>query len=179
MKNIILILIAFVGVYLGDGLAQGTAPESLKKQMKQLEFMSGRWKGEASIRQRDGTTMILNQEEIIQFKLDDTVLMIEGIGRTTTDNQIAFNALALISYDLKTNLYQMKSFVKDGSQTDAYFKVLNDHEYEWGFETPTKARLRYSITLNQAEQTWKETGEYSSDGTNWYPFITMNLRKIE
>nr|MCU0398082.1 hypothetical protein [Cyclobacteriaceae bacterium] len=61
--------------------------------------MSGRWKGEASIRQRDGSTLILNQEEIIQFKLDDTVLMIEGIGRTTTDNQIAFNALALISYD--------------------------------------------------------------------------------
>ncbi|MCU0398081.1 MAG: hypothetical protein MUC73_08255 [Cyclobacteriaceae bacterium] len=33
MKNIILILIAFAGVYLGDGMAQGTAPETLKKQM--------------------------------------------------------------------------------------------------------------------------------------------------
>jgi hypothetical protein len=179
MKNLVLIFMTLFGQYVGSLLAQGTAPESHKQEIQKLAYMAGKWKGEASIRQQNGTIMKINQEEDIQFKLDGTILLIEGTGRNPEDNKVVFNALAIVSYNSLTKEYALKSHVLDGNQTDAYFKVIEENHFEWGFETPTKAKIRYDIVLNPAQKTWVEKGAYSPDGTNWFAFIDMQLKKLD
>lgn len=177
MKSLFIITISFFGFMLAH--AQGTAPESLKQEMQKLSYMAGKWKGEASMRQPNGTMLRVNQEEDIQFKLDGTVLLIEGTGRNPVDNTISFNALAILSYSQQTREYKLKSYVMDGNQTDAYFKIVEEFHFEWGFELPTKAKIRYDLVLNPQKKSWLEKGEYSPDGNNWFPFIEMNLTKLE
>jgi len=175
MKSLIIILTYLLG--LTNVRAQGTAAENLKVEMKKLAYMAGKWSGEASMRQQNGTILKVNQEEIIQYKLDETVLLIEGTGRNN-EAAVVFNALALISYNQYSKSFAMKSHVMDGNQTDAYFKILSENNFEWGFETPAKAKIKYTIVLNTQEKSWAEKGEYSPDGTTWYPFMEMNLKKV-
>ncbi|MDL5049458.1 DUF1579 family protein [Oscillatoria amoena NRMC-F 0135] len=159
--------------------AQGTAPVNLKQEMQKLAYMAGKWKGEASMRQPNGTLLKVNQEEDIQFKLDDTILVIEGTGRNPEDGKISFNAFAIVSYDQQKKEFKMKSHVMNGGQTDAYFKVLEQNHFEWGFETPQKAKIKYDILLNPSDKSWIEKGDYSTDGNMWYPFIDMKLTKLD
>lgn len=176
MKTLFVILIALAGVTISH--AQGTASEEHLKEMKKLAYMEGKWSGEASMRQQNGTVLKVNQEENIQYKLDGTVLLVEGTGRSQdAGNAIVFNALAIVSYNPHTKTFSMKSHVLDGNQTDAYFKILSDNNFEWGFETPTKAKIKYTIVLDPQANTWNEKGSYSPDGSMWYPFLEMNLKK--
>ncbi|QOI98334.1 MAG: hypothetical protein HRU69_12910 [Flammeovirgaceae bacterium] len=177
MKSLIIIAITFLGTLLAK--AQGTAPEGLKQEMQKLAFMAGKWRGVAAIRQPNGTLLKVNQEEDVQFKLDGTVLLIEGIGRNTVDNSISFNALAILSFNQQTKEYVFKSYVMDGNQTDAYFKIIEENHFEWGFDLPTKAKIRYDLVLNPQKKLWFEKGEYSPDGNTWFPFIEMTLTKLE
>jgi hypothetical protein len=174
MKTLIIILITFGGLSLAR--AQGTAPDNIKSEMQKLAYMAGKWKGEASMRQPNGTLIKVSQEEDIQYKLDGTILLIEGTGRNA-DGKVAFNALGIISYKPDMDSFGMKSHVQDGKQTEAYFKVLKENNFEWGFTIANNARIRYIITLNPQEKSWVEKGEYSPDGTAWYPFMEMNLTK--
>lgn len=177
MKSLIIIVITFLGTVLAQ--AQGTAPEGLKQEMQKLAFMAGKWRGVAAIRQPNGTLLKVNQEEDIQFKLDGTVLLIEGTGRNTDNNSISFNALAILSYSQQTQEYKFKSYLVDGNQTDAYFKIIEENHFEWGFELPTNAKIRYDLVLNPQKKSWLEKGEYSPDGITWFPFIEMTLTKLE
>ncbi|MBX2966224.1 MAG: hypothetical protein KF845_08780 [Cyclobacteriaceae bacterium] len=173
----ILTLVSLLGLTLAK--AQGTAPENLKQEMQKLAYMAGKWKGEASIRQQNGTLLNINQEEDIQYKLDGTVLLIEGTGRNPENNAVVFNALAVVSYNQYTKEFKMKSHVMDGNSTEAYFKIIEENHVEWGFETPQKAKIRYNIVLKPENKSWVEKGEYSPDGNTWYPFMEMKLTKLD
>ncbi|GCC50649.1 DUF1579 domain-containing protein [Chryseotalea sanaruensis] len=146
-----------------------------KQEMKKLVYMAGDWKGEANIRDQSGVLKVA-QTEHIEFKLDSLVLNIEGIGRE--GEKITFHALANINYDVTTQAFQFRSYVKEGFSTNAYFKILEENKFEWGFDIPSGGKSRYTIILNPSTKTWKEVGEYSRDGQQWYNFIEMNLTKI-
>lgn len=177
MKSLILIALIMLGMKCAK--AQGTAPESLKQELQKLSYMTGKWKGEASMRQPNGTLLKVNQEEEIQFKLDGTILVIEGTGRNPEDGKVLFNALAIVSFDQQKKEFKMKSHVMNGNQTDAYFKIQEENHFEWGFDLPNNSKVRYNIKLNPDAKSWIEKGEYSPDGNMWYPYIEMNLTKLE
>lgn len=182
MKHVLIICALFLGLAIGHTHAQGSgkASEVLKQEMKKLAYFAGKWKGEAIAKQRNGPDTKIIQEEEIQFKLDNTVLVIEGTGRNPGNlNEIVFNALAVVSYDETTQAYQLRSHLMDGKKTDAYFKVLAENQFEWGFDIPNNAKIRYHIKLNPQNKTWHETGEYSPDGTAWYSFIELKLTKLD
>lgn len=169
-----------LGLMVSRAHAQGPAPEVVKQEMQKLAYMAGKWSGEASMRRGNTPPVKVLQEENIQFKLDGTILLIEGTGRSTeAGNPIVFNALAVISYNQYTKQFNMKSHVMDGNSTEAYFKIVGENHFEWGFETPQKAKIRYDIVLNPSDKSWVEKGEYSPDGTTWYPFIEMKLTKVD
>ena len=169
-----------LGLMVSRAHAQGPAPEAMKQEMQKLAYMAGKWSGEASMRRGNTPPVKVLQEENIQFKLDGTILLIEGTGRSTeTGNPIVFNALAIISYNHHTKEFKMKSHVMDGNSTEAYFKIVGENHFEWGFETPQKAKIRYDIVLNPSDKSRIEKGEYSPDGTTWYPFIEMKLTKLD
>lgn len=177
MKSLLITAITFLGLVFAQ--AQGTAPESLKQEMQKLAYMAGKWKGEASMRQQNGSMIQVNQEEDIQFKLDGTILVIEGTGRNPQDGKVSFNAYAIVSFDQQKKEFKLKSHVMNGNQTDAYFKILEENHFEWGFEVANNAKIRYNIKLNPSDKSWIEKGEYSPDGNMWYPFIDMKLTKLD
>jgi hypothetical protein len=182
MKNLLLICAIFLGLTIGHTQAQGLgkASDALKNEMQKLEYFTGKWKGEAIAKQRNGPDTKIIQDENIYFKLDNTILIFEGTGRNPQNlNEITFNAFAVVSYDEHKKEFKMTSHLKDGSQTQAYFKVLGENHFEWGFDVQNNAKMRYDIKLDPKAKTWYETGEYSPDGATWYPFITLNLTKVD
>lgn len=151
--------------------------KTCKEQMNLLSFFTGKWKGDATITQQGGLVVQVAQEETIEYKLDSLILQFEGIGRRKNDlTKISFHALAYVSYNAMKNNYEMKSFLMDGKQTEAFFKVVDKNKYDWGFDV-TGGKIVYHITVDQTARKWNEKGEFSPNGIQWYPFFEMNLTK--
>jgi hypothetical protein len=182
MKHLFITCALFLGLAIGHTHAQGLgkASDALKQEMQKLAYFAGKWKGEAIAKQRNGPDTKVIQEENIQYKLDNTLLLIEGTGRNPDNlNEIVFNALAVVNYDEVSKQFKFRSHLKDGKQTDAYFKVISENHFEWGFDVPNNAKIRYFITLDPKAKTWDEIGEYSADGATWYSFIQLKLTKLD
>jgi hypothetical protein len=149
-----------------------------REQMKALSYLVGNWKGTATIQQQGGATIKVNQEEKVQWQLDSLLISVEGIGRDPVTNKQNFHAFALLSYNQPTQQLAMRSHTHEGRQTDAYFKILEPNHFEWGFDLPgNRGKIRYTILLSEKDKTWKEKGEFLQDGTQWYPFLNMELTK--
>lgn len=173
-----LICAIMLGLTLGRSNAQGSPPEAAKEKMKKLAFMAGRWKGEATISQRGGAPIKVIQEEKIEWQLDSLLITFEGTGRTITDpTKVSFHAFAVINFNITTQSYNMRSFLMDGKQTDAYFTEVGENKFDWGFDVPG-GKIIYHITLDPVNKKWNEKGEFSSDGTQRFPFFEMNLTKL-
>lgn len=152
--------------------------QTCRLQMRPLSSLAGRWKGEAIITQQGGVTVTVNQEENIEFRLDSLVLQIEGIGKSKSDPaRISFHALGFVSYHASRQCLEMKSFLKDGKQTDAFFRITDTNQFDWGFDVPG-GKILYHITIDPVLKTWNEIGKFSPDGTRWFPFFEMKLTKL-
>ena len=173
MKTIIFSLI-IMGFHL-DLIAQRPdfSPQC-KEAMQQLAALAGDWKGTATMQTQNGP-MTLDQSEHIEWKLDGLLLAIEGIGRQK--DAIQFHAFAVINFDPFTKQFKFKSFVKEGYATDAYFKVQQENQFEWGFDISSGGKSKHTIVLDREKKTWYESGEYSRDGTTWMKFIELNLTR--
>jgi hypothetical protein len=148
-----------------------------RENLRKLDFMTGNWKGEATIQQRGSAPIKVVQEEKIEWRLDSLLLTVEGTGRDPLTKKVNFHAFAIIAYNQQTKQLGMKSFTMEGRQTEAYFNVVADNQYTWGFDVPT-GKIKYSITISPQAKTWVEKGEFSPDGTQWFPFMEMNLTKL-
>src|SRR5262245_35869613 len=78
--------------------------------MKKLEFMVGKWSGEARLHQGAGDPVLLTQTEEVQYKLNGLILIIEGVGQNKADGQLALQALGIVSYDDESGTYRMRAF---------------------------------------------------------------------
>jgi hypothetical protein len=117
--------------------------------------------------------------EKIEFKLDNTILLVEGIGKSmdaTQNEAVVHHAFAILSYDVATQTYKFKTYLKDGRATDAWFNILGENKYAWGFDVPN-GKIRYHIMIDPQKKTWNEVGEFSQDGTQWFKFFNMDLVK--
>lgn len=178
MKTKFIILLCLCA---GSAVAQAPVSNQFKEKMNALSGWVGRWKGEGSMMTPTGETRKSMVDERIESKLDGAILLVEGIGKYNDANNvevIVHHAMAVVSYDAVANQYKMKSWLKDGKSTDAWFNVIDKNQYQWGFEGAF-GKTRYSIVLDPAKKTWYETGEFSKDGTTWRKFFEMNLTKIE
>ncbi|HMR57634.1 MAG TPA: hypothetical protein PLM56_06765 [Cyclobacteriaceae bacterium] len=159
-----------------QAIAQPNVAEH-RKQMAPLQNFVGKWHGVAKVQQPGEGMITINQEENVNWELDSLLLRIEGIGKDPASKKISFHAFAIISFNSATQQLTMRSYTHEGRQVDAYFKVLGSDKFEWGFDTPGKqGMVRYTITISDGNK-WLEKGEYSPNGTQWMPFITMELVK--
>lgn len=153
----------------------------IKSEMQNLSFWAGHWQGESVAQMGPGQSSKSIVNEYIQFKLDSTVLLIEGIGTLPAEidaNQSkVHHALAILSYNAEKNQFEFKSHLYDGRSTEAWFKHLGENKFLWGFDTP-QGKIRYHLLLDPKDKTWKETGEFSRDGNQWMQFMEMNLTKV-
>ncbi len=179
MKAILIALCAFTSLWCGSLIAQ-TSESPNKEKMRLFTNWVGKWKGEGSMKMGAGEAKKSNVTEKIESKLDGTILLIEGLGKSSTNEDlVVHHALAVLSYDVTSNQYKFKSYLKDGRSTDAWLNSTGENSFQWGFDIPGRGKTRYSIQIDPTKQTWNEIGEYSADGSTWSKFFEMSLTKVE
>ena len=141
--------------------------------MDHLKHLEGTWSGSGWSMSQDGTRSEFDQTERILLKLDGIAMVVEGIGRYKGSEEIAFNALAVFTYDLENEQYDIRSYLASGESTSATGNFVGDN-FIWSIIVPG-GTVRYTMKAN--ESTWHEYGEFSSDGNQWYKFMEMNLSK--
>src|SRR5215472_4659358 len=107
--------------------------ETQRTAMKRLDFLVGKWSGEGRIFRSTGQTVNFVQTEDVQYKADGLILMIEGVGRTTSEAKVVLHALALITFDDQQNTYRMRAF-NDGRWMETQLNPLEQGKgFSWGF----------------------------------------------
>jgi hypothetical protein len=143
-----------------------------REAMKKLDFLAGKWSGEALVTRGPGDPMKLLQTEEVQFKMDGLVMLVEGAGRGS-DGQIAFRALATISYDDTTATYRFRAY-HDGHYLDTELNVT-PRGFAWGYAAgPVK--VSNTMRLNEKGE-WAETTETTVSSSPPRKSVEMTLRR--
>jgi hypothetical protein len=167
MKRIFIFAIAIFITNLS--FSQSVESDSLSKaKISELEFMVGNWKGKGWMMGPDGQKSEFDQTEKIQFKLDSTMVLIEGLGKS--QGEVVHNALALVTYDKAEEKLVFRSYLQNGRSGEFPAEMKGGKLY-W-FPNPN---VRYIIGINEQGQ-WYETGEFKR-GENWNQFFEMTLDK--
>lgn len=166
-----------VGILLtGTGFAQSPENESAvvkqKEMLGRLEFMNGRWRGDAWSISPTGEKIDLTQTERVGPMLDGIVKVVEGRGYDK-DGKVAFNAFAVISYDVTNGKYSMRSY--SGGRSGDYKFAPTDEGFIW--EIPMgSAVIRYTAKVSDGE--WFEYGERIVGDQKGFRFFEMKLKRI-
>ena len=159
------------------GFAQMDFSKQSQEKLAVLDLMVGTWEGTGYMMTPSGKETS-NVKESIQYKLDNTILYIEGRGTKTMEDgssEIVHDAVGIISYNSFTKAYEMNSFISKGLSTKANVEIKDGNNIIWWYKAGP-ATIRYS--MNFENDTWTEKGERSMDGENWQQFFEMQLKKI-
>jgi len=130
--------------------------ESQRSAMKKLEFLVGKWSGEARVFRLTNQPVELVQTEEAYYKLDGLLLIIEGIGRNRSDGKTALQALGVVSYDDETGTYRMRAY-NDGRYLETELTLSDSGKgISWGFtlgEVKTSSVLRINEKCQWTEIT--------------------------
>jgi len=144
--------------------------------MKKLGFLVGTWNGEARLLRGPGEWMDLHQSEEAQYKLDGLILVIEGVGRTKSDEQSVLQALGVISFDDETETYRIRAF-NDGRFLESEVTLLGqDKAISWGFalgQTTTQSVLR----INESGE-WTELTEIKIGSEPSKTLLELRVRRV-
>lgn len=159
--------------------AQDYDPASLEA-MEALRFLEGKWKGKSWSRTREGERIEGRVVEIVESKLNGSILTLEGLGSSGDPEaegaKLDHHAFAVIHFDPDRGQYRMHSY-KDGKFLDAELAMTGEDAARWRFAVPNGGRVRFDIALDEAGR-WTETGEWSADGETWMPFFGMTLERV-
>jgi hypothetical protein len=164
------VLVALVG-------ASGATAQEPKHvaEMKRLDFLVGRWQGEARYQMGPGQQQTVSQTEIVETKLGGAVLAVEGIGKAGGE-RVVHHAFAVLAYDAKAGRFTLRAHKADGSVIDVEPQV-GDRTLVWGFPDPRAGQIRYTVRLTERGE-WHEVGEASRDGATWHKFMEMTLARV-
>jgi hypothetical protein len=104
MKNtLILLILTLTGAVLP---AQDHDNTVQREAMKKLAFLEGKWSGPANMMVYGQGNQVIDQTEIIEFRLGGTILVIEGLGKSTDGaSKTVHHAFAVVSYDEVAQIY--------------------------------------------------------------------------
>jgi hypothetical protein len=153
----LILLLGMVAAGMAQQQIQNPDLEKQRTAMKKLGFLTGTWSGEAHVQRGTGDPVTLAQTEEVQYKLDGLVLVIEGTGRTPTDQTPALQALGIISYDDATETYHIRAW-NDGRFLESEVQLLDDGKsLRWGFGVG-EIRSRSVLKIDKDGQ-WTEVAE--------------------
>src|SRR5215470_16977879 len=131
--------------------------EAQRLAMKKLDFLVGRWTGEARMARGPGETKELVQTEEAGYKLDGLILVIEGVGLAKSTGAPVLQAFGIISYEDETQTYRMRAF-NDGRFLETEIKLLEEGKgMTWGF-TLGEIRTKSLLRINEPGE-WTELHE--------------------
>jgi hypothetical protein len=143
--------------------------------MRRLDFLVGKWAGEARVLRGFGIMVELIQTEEAQFKLDGLVLLIEGVGVSKSSGRPVLQALGIISYDDEGSAYRMRAF-NDGRFLESEVQLIAEsRQLTWGFalgEIKTHSVLR----INERGE-WTEFGEITIGAQPPKKLIELAVRR--
>lgn len=168
-----LLLACLLGV-LCSSYAFAQDASSAKAEMEKLEKWVGNWEGEGWQMGESRQRTQFKVEEKVASKLNGLALMVEGVG-SGKDGYVGHNAIGMIYYDINKRVFQFNSVTQEGTSSFTELKINKDGAYVWGFDVPG-GKVEFTIEVDG--ENWVEKGAYS-DGTNWYPFLEMKLKKVK
>lgn len=160
-----MLIISFITVR-----AQEKIPDSAsRQQITKLQFLAGEWQGEGWVMKNNGEKLYFKQTEKVQFKLDSTALLVEGLG--ISQGEVIHNALAIVRSASNEDGYNFYSFLSSNRSGEFRGELIGDKFFWYPDEN-----MRYTIFLNEKGQ-WYETGEIKR-GDTWILFFEMALDKV-
>jgi hypothetical protein len=168
-------LIFFVALAVSCAAQQTPDLEAQRSAMKKLEFMVGKWAGEARIFRGPDNVVVMTQTEEAQYKLDGLVLVIEGVGKA--DGKPALQALGIVSYDDQSGTYHMRAF-NDGRFLETEVKLAEEGKgMTWGFALG-QIHMNSTMRIDQKGD-WTELHNIVIDGQapRKYMEVSVSRRK--
>lgn len=170
MKNKIILILIFMHFHIISWGQEYQTDSVAQAEITRLQFMLGRWEGTGWMMGMDGERHLFDQTEYIQFKVDSTLLLIEGRGRS--QGKTIHHALAVVSYDKQARNYIFQSYLSDGRNGSFEAELIGDKFYWYPNEM-----IRYVIGLNDQGK-WNEVGQMKRNDT-WFQFFEMTLDKMD
>lgn len=180
MKFLIFIPLLFTSIY--ACFSQNTSFPDTVKSVKDLSFMEGDWKGEGWIIGQDRVKKRFVQSESIHPKVGKQVLQVEGLGygidsSGNITDRVIHDAFGIISYNTELKAVTMISFSGKNDRMETAMMSVGDKRLQWSFGNESSGSIiRFKEDFSK-EGVWKEVGEFSRNGTDWYPFFEMILMK--
>lgn len=141
-----------------------------KESMKLLQKIIGNWEGEGWITNREtGKKESFKQKETIQFSLDSTIILINGVG--TENGKVIHDAFAVFSVNPEGGYY-FTSFLGNGL-SGKYDAIEKNGDIIWTIPTAS-GTVRYTIAIKNDQ--WVEKGIFETNGQS-YPFFETVLKR--
>ena len=142
------------------------------KKLTDFSFMTGQWEGTGTSYTREGSVEFKVVETIV-YAADSTTLLIKGLG--FDEQGINHHDAVGILYH-EDGAYHLHAFTKQGQNVIAYVTKTGDQSFDWGFDLPNGARIKYSASFT--EDSWEESGTYTTpDGAQSFPTVQMKLSR--
>jgi len=139
--------------------------------MERLAFMDGEWRGPAVTQTERGERRVTQTERIGPL-LGGTIKVIEGRG-FAAGSDIAFNAFAVLSFDVQKQAYEFRSYAQGYAGTFPFEATPTG--YVWS--TPARGgSVRYTATITST--TWNEVGDLIAGDKPPVRIFEMNLKRI-
>ena len=143
-----------------------------REALAKLSFLDGVWRGPASTTLPNGGKHTVIQTERIGPLLGGTVKVIEGHAYDA-DGKTAFNAFAVVSYDVSTKSYNFRTYAQGFSGDYVYQPTVDG--FSW--EIPDgRMTMRYNAVVKNGE--WRQTGDRIEAGKPPVRFFEMTLKRI-
>lgn len=164
-------ILAAVLIVAAPAVAQHASPDiaEQKQAIKALDFLDGEWVGPAKSYTDQGPIAMVQTERIGSL-LGGTIKLIEGRGYDASGATV-FNAMAVISYDPKSDKYQMRSYAQ-GRVTEADFEKTVDG-FEWGFPAGP-GRMQFKAKVQ--DDRWVEIGTLIMPGQPSFTTVQLDLK---
>ena len=160
-------------------MTQSSGTPDLRAQrlaMEKLNFLAGRWVGQAWVFRGPGERVDLAQTETAEYRLDGLIMVIEGVGRTTSDGTAVIQAFGVVSYDDHGESYWMRAF-NDGRFLETPVRLLQEGQgLTWGF-TLGEVQTRSVMAINERGE-WTERGELIIGSEPPRPFMELAVRRF-
>lgn len=160
-------LAAFAPASSQDSAPAGT--EAQRSALERLSWMDGEWVGEANIRTASGEVIREIHTERIGPMLGGSIKIIEGRTPGHDTGAAAFNAFAVISWDVSNQRYVMRSYAN--GQVGDFPLVADASGFSWVIPAGP-GEMRFQTTYSDG--VWVETGDFVMPSRP--PMRTIELR---
>ena len=92
--------------YLGALSLLAQQNQTVKDRMNYFSFLEGEWEGIGYYTRQNGWVDTVYQHELAEYKLNRTILTIEGTGKNKS-GELVFNAFATLYFDNQIKIYEI------------------------------------------------------------------------